>query len=341
MARRVAVPLGFDALPGTTVNRFCASSVQTSRMAFHAIKAGEGDVFVSAGVECVSRYPAFSGAGAAARSSSTPRSTRRGRAPRHRRDERRPGTTRARTACCPTSTSRWARPRRTWPRPAASAGPSRTSSASRSQNLAEKAIADGFFEREITPVPRPTAPSCRRTTARAPGVTLEGVAGLQPVFREEGTVTAGNCCPLNDGAAAVVIMSDTRAAELGLTPLARIVVDRRLRALARDHGPRTGRGVPAGARAGRHDDRRHGPGRDQRGVRGAGHPVATRTWASTSTGSTCTAARSRSATRSARPAPASPTTLLNGLQSRDKEFGLETMCVGGGQGMAMVLQRLS
>ena len=117
----------------------------------------------------------------------------------------------------------------------------------RSQNLAEKAIADGFWAREIVPVTTPDGTVVSTDDGPRAGVTYEAVADLKPVFRPDGLVTAGNCCALNDGAAAVVVMSDTRAAELGLTPLARIVSHRRERALARDHGPRPGRGEPAGA----------------------------------------------------------------------------------------------
>ena len=173
-----------------------------------------------------------------------------------------------------------------------------------------------------------------------PGVTLEGVSGLKTVFREEGTVTAGNCCPLNDGAAAVVIMSDTRAAELGLTPLARIVstgvsglspeimglgpveASRRALALAgmtvddmdlvEINEAFAAQVIPSYQELGIDLDRLNVHG----GAIALGHPFG-------STGARIT------------------TTLLNGLQSADKEFGLETMCVGGGQGMAMVLQRLS
>ncbi len=223
MARRVAVALGYDSLPGTTVNRFCASSVQTSRMAFHAIKAGEGHAFVSAGVECVSHYPAFTGAGAGREEFLNPVF-----------DE-----ARARTDATAASNETWHDPRQDGRLPdvyismgqtaenlATSRGISRQEQDEfgvRSQNLAEKAIADGFFDREIIPVTTPDGTVVSRDDGPRPGVTLEGVSGLKTVFREEGTVTAGNCCPLNDGAAAVVIMSDTRAAELGLTPLARIV----------------------------------------------------------------------------------------------------------------------
>jgi acetyl-CoA C-acetyltransferase len=340
MARRVAVALGHDSLPGTTVNRFCASSVQTSRMAFHAIKAGEGHAFVSAGVECVSQYPAFTGAGAGREEFLNPLF-----------DE-----ARARTDATAASNDTWHDPRadgllpdvyismgQTAENLATSMGITRADQDEfgvRSQNLAEKAIADGFFEREITPVTTPGGTVVTRDDGPRPGVTLEGVAGLQPVFREQGTVTAGNCCPLNDGAAAVVIMSDTRAAELGITPLARIVstgvsglspeimglgpveASRRALALA---GMTIGdmdlveineafaaQVLPSYRELGIDIDRLNVHG----GAIALGHPFG-------STGARIT------------------TTLLNGLQSRDKEFGLETMCVGGGQGMAMVVQRLS
>jgi acetyl-CoA C-acetyltransferase len=340
MARRVAVALGYDTLPGTTVNRFCASSVQTSRMAFHAIKAGEGHAFVSAGVECVSQYPAFNGAGAGREEFLDPAF-----------DE-----ARARTDFTARTNQAWRDPREDGLLPdvyiamgqtaenlATSRGISRAEQDEfgvRSQNMAEKAIADGFFDREITPVTTPSGTVVSRDDGPRPGVTLEGVSGLRTVFREEGTVTAGNCCPLNDGAAAVVIMSDTRADELGLTPLARIVstgvsglspeimglgpveASRRALALA---GMTVGdmdlveineafaaQVIPSYQDLGIDLDRLNVHG----GAIALGHPFG-------STGARIT------------------TTLLNGLQSRDKEFGLETMCVGGGQGMAMVLQRLS
>jgi acetyl-CoA C-acetyltransferase len=340
MARRVAVALGYDSLPGTTVNRFCASSVQTSRMAFHAIKAGEGHAFVSAGVECVSHYPAFSGAGAGREEFLDPAF-----------DE-----ARARTEATAASNQTWRDPREDGLLPdvyiamgqtaenlATSRGISRAEQDEfgvRSQNLAEKAIADGFFDREITPVTTPSGTVVSRDDGPRPGVTLEGVSGLRTVFREDGTVTAGNCCPLNDGAAAVIIMSDTRAAELGLTPLARIVstgvsglspeimglgpveASRRALALAgmtvddmdlvEINEAFAAQVIPSYQDLGIDLDRLNVHG----GAIALGHPFG-------STGARIT------------------TTLLNGLQTRDKEFGLETMCVGGGQGMAMVLQRLS
>jgi acetyl-CoA C-acetyltransferase len=340
MARRVAVQLGYDALPATTVNRFCASSLQTTRMAFHAIKTGEGHAFVSGGVECVSRYPAFSGAGGGREEFYNPRFDEA----RTRTDE----TAKTNTA--------WHDPRQDGLLPdvyiamgqtaenlATSMGITRADQDEfgvRSQNLAEKAIADGFFEREITPVTTPDGTVVSRDDGPRPGVTMEGVAALNPVFREDGTVTAGNCCPLNDGAAAVVVMSDTRAAELGITPLARVVstgvsglspeimglgpVEATRRALAlagmsiddmdlvEINEAFAAQVIPSYRELGIDIERLNVHG----GAIALGHPFGM-------TGARIT------------------TTLLNGLQSRDKELGLETMCVGGGQGMAMVLQRLS
>ncbi|HET6738851.1 MAG TPA: acetyl-CoA C-acyltransferase, partial [Kribbella sp.] len=210
----------------------------------------------------------------------------------------------------------------------------------RSQNLAEKAINNGFFEREITPVTLPDGTVVSKDDGPRAGTTLDKVSQLKPVFRADGTVTAGNCCPLNDGAAAVVIMSDTKARELGLTPLARIVstgvsglspeimglgpVEASKQALAR-----------AGMSIGDIDlveineafavqvigsARELGIDEDKLNVHGGaialGHPFGS------------TGARIM-------------TTLVNGLQFEDKQFGLETMCVGGGQGMAIVLERLN
>ncbi len=210
----------------------------------------------------------------------------------------------------------------------------------RSQNLAEKAIADGFFDREITRVTTPDGTVVTRDDGPRAGVTVEGVSGLKPVFRAEGTVTAGNCCALNDGAAAVVVMSADRARELGIEPLARIVatgvsalspeimglgpVEASRRALAAAgmsiddmdlveiNEAFAAQVIPSYQQLGVDLDRLNVHG----GAIALGHPFG-------STGARIT------------------TTLLNGLQTRDGEFGLETMCVGGGQGMAMIVQRLA
>ena len=209
-----------------------------------------------------------------------------------------------------------------------------------SQNRAEKAIADGFFAREITPITTPDGTVVSTDDGPRAGVTLEAVSALKPVFRENGTITAGNCCPLNDGAAAVVVMSDTKARELGLAPLAR-VVSTGLTALSPEImglGP-VEASRQALARAGMSmndmdlveineafavqvlasmDDLGIDP--DKLNVHGGaialGHPFG-------STGARIT------------------TTLLNGLAARDGQFGLETMCIGGGQGMAIIYERLT
>jgi len=340
MARRVAVQLGWDNTPATTVNRFCASSTQTARMAYHAIKAGEGDIFVSAGVECVSRYKNFGSAGVGDPSSFNPVFT----------------DAVARTEKYAETNDTWHDPREDGQIPdiyiamgqtaenvATLRGISREDQdvfGVRSQNLAEKAINNGFFEREITPVTLPDGTVVSKDDGPRAGTTLEKVSQLKPVFRPDGTVTAGNCCPLNDGAAAVVIMSDTKARELGLTPLARIVstgvsglspeimglgpVEASKQALAR-----AGMTIndidlveinEAFAVQVLGSARELGIDEDKLNVHGGaialGHPFGS------------TGARIM-------------TTLVNGLQFEDKQFGLETMCVGGGQGMAIVLERLS
>jgi len=340
VARRIAVQLGYDRLPATTVNRFCASSLQTTRMAFHAIKAGEGDVFVSAGVECVSRYPALTGAGDGG----------------ERYDNPAFDAARERTAATAASNEVWRDPREDGALPdiyiamgqtaenlATSRGISRQEQDAfgvRSQNLAEKAVANGFWEREITPVTTPDGRVVDRDDGPRPGVTMEGVAGLKPVFRADGTVTAANCCPLNDGAAAVMVMSETKAAELGITPLARVVatgvsalspeimglgpVEATRQALRRAgmdiadmdlveiNEAFAAQVIPSYQDLGIDVDRLNVNG----GAIAIGHPFG------------MTGARILA-------------TLLNGLSFHDKQVGLETMCVGGGQGMAMIVERLS
>ena len=338
MARVVAIMLGLDKLPGTTVTRYCSSSLQTTRMAYHAIKAGEGDVFISAGVEMVSRF----GKG---NSDSWPDTKNEIFAEAGER-----------TAEAANGGVDWHDPREDGKIPdvyiamgqtaenvAQSWGITRHEQDEfgvRSQNLAEKALADGFWQRDITPVQLPDGRTVSADDGPRAGTTLEKVSALKPVFRPDGTVTAGNCCPLNDGAAAVVIMSDRKAAELGITPLARIVstgvtgLSPEIMGLGPIEASRQALG-----RAGLTIDdidlveineafavqviasaRELGIDQDKLNVNGGaiavGHPFG------------MTGARITS-------------TLLNSLQFHDKTFGLETMCVGGGQGMAMVVERLS
>ncbi|NXY99124.1 acetyl-CoA C-acetyltransferase [Streptomyces sp. BR123] len=339
LARIVAVQMGMDYLPGTTITRYCSSSLQTSRMALHAIKAGEGDVFISAGVETVSR---------------SVKGTSDGLPETHN-----PlfAEAEARTAeVAQSEGSTWHDPREDGLVPDAYIAMGQTAEnlarlkgvtrrdmdefGVRSQNLAEDAIKKGFWEREITPITTPDGTVVSKDDGPRAGVTLEGVEGLKPVFRPDGLVTAGNCCPLNDGAAALVIMSDTKARELGLTPLARIVstgvtalspeimglgpVEASKQALKR-----------AGLTVGDIDlfeineafaaqvipsyrdleiplEKLNVNG----GAIAVGHPFGM-------TGARITG------------------TLINSLRFHDKQFGLETMCVGGGQGMAMVIERLS
>ncbi|WP_297847488.1 acetyl-CoA C-acetyltransferase, partial [Mycobacterium sp.] len=221
IARVVAVALGYDFLSGTTVNRYCSSSLQTTRMAFHAIKAGEGDAFISAGVETVSRFAKGSADGMP--------------------DTKNPlfDAAQARTAAAAEGAEEWHDPRaddalpdvyiamgQTAENVALLTGISREDQdhwGVRSQNRAEEAIKSGFFEREITPVTLPDGTTVSTDDGPRPGTTYEKISQLKPVFRPNGTITASNACPLNDGAAALVIVSDTKAKELGLTPLARVV----------------------------------------------------------------------------------------------------------------------
>ena len=339
MARVVAVMLGYDKLPGTTVNRYCSSSLQTTRMAFHAIKAGEGDAFISAGVECVSRLVNGS-------SDSWPDTHNAVFADAEARTQGRAAG----------GGDAWHDPREDGEIPDIYIAMGETAEnvaqlrgitrqqqdefGVRSQNLAEKALANGFWQREITPVTLPDGTVVSADDGPRPGTTLEKVATLKPAFRPDGTVTAGNCCPLNDGAAAVVVMSDRRAAELGLTPLARIVasgvsalspeimglgpVEASRQALARAgmtmsdidlveiNEAFAAQVIPSYTDLGIDLDKLNVNG----GAIAVGHPFGM-------TGARIT------------------TTLLNSLRFHDKTFGLETMCVGGGQGMAMIFERLS
>jgi acetyl-CoA C-acetyltransferase len=339
MARVVAVLLGYDTLPGTTVNRYCSSSLQTTRMAMHAIRAGEGDVFVSAGVETVSRF-------AKGNSDSWPDTHNPIFADAEDRSRH----------IAENGADDWSDPRADEHLPDIYIAMGQTAEnlarlkgvtredmdhfGVRSQNLAEKAIANGFFTREITPVTLPDGTVVSADDGPRAGVTYEAVSQLKPVFRPDGRVTAGNCCPLNDGAAALVVMSDTKAAELGITPLARVVstgvsglspeimglgpVEASRQALARAgmsiddvdlveiNEAFAAQVLPSARDLGIDEERLNVNG----GAIALGHPFGM-------TGARIT------------------TTLLNGLRTHDKTIGLETMCVGGGQGMAMVLERLS
>lgn len=338
LARMVAIGLGLDSVPGATVARYCSSSLQTTRMAMHAIRAGEAHVVISAGVECVSRYT--NGV------SDTLPNTKN---PRYADAE-------ARSARSLGSATPWVDPRdqHLVPDPYIAMGltaenvarlrgvtrQEQDEFAVRSQNLAEEAMAKGFWEREITPVTLADGSTVSRDDGIRPNVTYESVSQLKPAFHESGTVTAANCCPLNDGAAALVVMSDVMAARLGITPLARIVatgvsalspeimglgpVEASQRALSiagmtiddidlvEINEAFAAQVIPAYRDLGIDLDRLNVNG----GAIAIGHP-----YGMTGARLTCT--------------------LINSFEAHDKEFGLETMCVAGGQGMAMILQRMS
>ncbi len=335
VARVAAILAGLDQVPGVTVNRYCSSSLQTIRMAAHAIRAGEGDVFVAAGVETVSRFGAGASdvgkavnplfADAIARTAS--RSERAG-------DPWTPA---------PGLPDVYIAMGQTAENVAEFEHVSRAEMdefALRSQELAVASQSNGFFEREIIPVTRPDGVVVSVDDGPRAGTTLEKLASLAPVFREGGTITAGNACPLNDGAAAVVVMSDTRARALGITPLARIVasgvsalnpeimglgpVEASRQALLRAgltmkdidlveiNEAFAAQVIPSA----RHLDIPLEKLNVNGGAIALGHPFG------------MTGARIM-------------TTLLNGLEDRGLRYGLETMCVGGGQGMAMIVERLA
>ncbi len=334
IARVISALAGFDDVPGVTVNRYCSSSLQTIRMAFHAIKAGEGDCFIAGGVETVSRYA--SGASDMAPNPLFKEPGRRTAA----RSQGGQGT--------------WTPPvglpdmyiamGQTAENVVEAEGISREEMdrfGVRSQNLACEFVDKGFYEREITPLTLADGTVVSKDDGPRPGTTYEGVSQLKPAFRPDGTVTAGNACPLNDGAAAVLVMSDAKAKQLGLTPLARIVSSgvsglnpeimglgpieacRKAMALAgmtidqidlveineafacQVIGSAKHLGIDLDTQMNIHG-----------GAIALGHPFG------------MTGARIM-------------TTLINGLQWEDKTYGMESMCVGGGQGMAMIVERLS
>ena len=314
LGRRVALLAGLpETVPGTTVNRFCASSLQTIRMAFHAIKAGEGEAFVAAGVESISQvngypksheelHPALFGDDAPIANVYIPM-----------------GLTAENVA------ERWDVSREDMDR-----------FAQRSQERAVAAQDSGFFDRELTPYNGAAADDGPRRTS-----TLEKLAQLEPAFKPGGKVTAGNSCPLNDGAAAVVVVSDRRARELGIVPRARIIASSVSGVAPEIMGVGPIEAVRRVlAQAGMTIDdvdvvelneafaaqvlpvcRELGidPFGDKLNPHGGaialGHPYG------------MTGARIMN-------------TLLNDLETLDGTIGLETMCVGGGQGMAMLVERL-
>ncbi|HEY6792855.1 MAG TPA: acetyl-CoA C-acetyltransferase [Trebonia sp.] len=339
MARVVAVMLGLDDVPGTVSQRYCASSLQTTRMALHAIRAGEAHALVSAGAESVSHYDH-------GKSDGMPETKNPVFAPAMRASGER----------AVAGAAQWADPRdagllpdvylamgETAENVAAWKNVSRRRQdefAARSQQLAQAAIASGFVSVDITPVELPDGSVVAADDGPRPNVTADSLAALKPVFRPGGTVTAGNCCPLNDGAAALIVMSDVRAAELGVTPLARVVstgvsaVSPEIMGL----GPvEATRRALANARMSVDDmdlveineafaaqvlpcvdELKIDP--ENVNVHGGaialGHPFG-------QTGARLT------------------TTLINGLRFREGQLGLVTMCAAGGQGMAMIFERLS
>jgi acetyl-CoA C-acetyltransferase len=333
LGRMVALLAGIPEAPGVVVNRYCSSSLQTIRMAAHAIKAGEGDCFIAAGVEAVSRYqfgaadtapnPVFKGPGERTKLRAlggqpvwTPQD---GLADAY--------MAMGQTAENVREVEGVSREDMDW-------------FAKRSQDLASANVSNGFFDAEISPLTLEDGTVVDKDDCPRAGTTLEKLASLPPAFRPDGQVTAGNACPLNDGAAAVLVMSDTKAKALGLTPLARFISSgvSALNPEIMGLGPveacrqalrRAGMSIDdidlveineAFAAQVLPSAKHLGISMDKLNVNGGaialGHPFG------------MTGARIM-------------TTLIHGLQDRNKNIGMETMCVGGGQGLAMIIERLS
>jgi len=334
IARVAALLAGLPDVPGVTVNRYCSSSLQTIRMAAHAIRAGEGDVFVAAGVETVSRFA--SGASDSGKATNELFSDAMDRTAKRSEGAGEPWSPQSGLPDIYIAMGQTAE------NVAEFEKVSRVEMdefAVRSQELAVAHQENGFFEREIIPVTRPDGTVVTQDDGPRAGTTLERLATLQPVFREGGSITAGNACPLNDGAAAVVVMSDTRAKELGIKPLARIVssgvsglnpeimglgpIEACRQALKRANmtiddidlveinEAFAAQVIPSAKHLGITLDKLNIRG----GAIALGHPFG------------MTGARIM-------------TTLLNSLEDAGARFGLESMCVGGGQGMAMIIERL-
>jgi acetyl-CoA C-acetyltransferase len=333
LGRMVALLAGIPEAPGVVVNRYCSSSLQTIRMAAHAIKAGEGDCFIAAGVEAVSRYqfgaadtapnPVFKGPGERTKLRAlggqpvwTPQD---GLADAY--------MAMGQTAENVREVEGVSREDMDW-------------FAKRSQDLASANVSNGFFDAEISPLTLEDGTVVSKDDCPREGTTLEGLAGLKPAFRPDGQVTAGNACPLNDGAAAVMVMSDTKAKALGLTPLARFVssgvssLNPEIMGLGpveacRQAMKRAGMSIndidlveinEAFAAQVLPSAKHLGISMDKLNVNGGaialGHPFG------------MTGARIM-------------TTLIHGLQVSNKNVGMETMCVGGGQGLSMIIERMS
>ena len=333
LGRMVALLAGIPEAPGVVVNRYCSSSLQTIRMAAHAIKAGEGDCFIAAGVEAVSRYqfgaadtapnPVFKGPGERTKLRAlggqpvwTPQD---GLADAY--------IAMGQTAENVREVEGVSREDMDW-------------FAKRSQDLASANVSNGFFDAEISPLTLEDGTVVSKDDCPREGTTLEGLAGLKPAFRPDGQVTAGNACPLNDGAAAVMVMSDTKAKALGLTPLARFVssgvssLNPEIMGLGpveacRQAMKRAGMSIndidlveinEAFAAQVLPSAKHLGISMDKLNVNGGaialGHPFG------------MTGARIM-------------TTLIHGLQASNKNVGMETMCVGGGQGLSMIIERMS
>ena len=321
MARNMAMLAGLpDTVPGTSVNRFCASSLQSIRVAFHAIKAGEGDTYVAGGAESVSRT---SGKGFDMEDLN-PRFLDKSRPDYINEMYIAMGMT-AENVADKYDVSRQRM----------------DEFAELSQTRAVDAQKNGFFDREITPVELPDGTTMTSDECPRPGTTLEGLSKLKPAFKEDGKVTAGNACPLNDGAAAVLVMDEAKARSLGLTPLARIKasavsglapeimgvgpIEACAKVLAQAgmtikdidvvelNEAFAAQVLPVCDAVGISIEDQLNP---HGGAIALGHPFGQ------------TGARIM-------------TTLINDLQTLDATWGLETMCVGGGQGMAMIVERLS
>ena len=339
MGRVVSILAGLNGVPGTTITRYCASSLQTIRMAAHAIKAGEGDVFVAAGVEMVSRY--IKGNSDSLPETMNPKFEQaQDRTAKRAEGDAEPWSEALSADGLPDIYIAMGQTAENVAEMEDVSREEMDEFALLSQTRAVESQKSGFFEREITPITLPNGNVVSADDGPRPDTTIEKLSSLKPVFRPDGRVTAGNACPLNDGAAAVIVMSDERARALGITPLARIIssgvsalnpeimglgpIEASRQALARAgmtiddvdlveiNEAFAAQVVPSARALGIEWDKLNIYG----GSIAVGHPFG------------MTGARIM-------------TTLINGLQTSDKTIGLETMCVGGGMGMAMVIERIA